>query len=94
MGVNTYLSEDAQPDYEHIAVVRASPEEKEQQIRRTQQFIVRAGEKNSQALERLRRVALSGGNIFEELMQTVKYASLGQITALLYQCGGEYRRSM
>lgn len=94
IGVNTYLSEAGQPDYEHIAVVRASEEEKQQQIARTQQFIARAGYRNSEALERLKKVALSGGNIFEELMETVKYASLGQISRLLYQCGGEYRRSM
>ena len=91
VGVNTYLSEAGQPDYEHIAVVRASAEEKKGQIRRTRTFIERAGKKNRDALERLQQVALSGGNIFEELMETVKYASLGQITALLYQCGGEYR---
>lgn len=94
VGVNTYLSDVGQPDYEHIAVVRATTEEKEGQIKRTREFICRAGAKNAEALERLRQIALSGGNIFAELMETVKYASLGQITAVLYQCGGEYRRSM
>ncbi len=94
IGVNTYMSESGQPDYEHIEVIRASDEEKRNQIQRTQQFIWRAGPSNAEALERLRKVALTGGNIFEELMETVKYASLGQITRTLYQCGGEYRRSM
>ena len=41
-----------------------------------------------------RVVALEGGNIFEELMNTVRYASLGQITRTLYAVGGQYRRSM
>jgi methylmalonyl-CoA mutase len=94
IGVNTFVSDKAAPDYEHIQVVRATEEEKQSQIARTEAFIERAGDKNSTALEGLRKVALSGGNIFEELMETVKYASLGQITHLLYECGGEYRRSM
>ncbi len=94
IGVNTFLSESGQPDYEHIEVVRATEKEKNNQIRRAKEFITRAGSQNKEALERLRTVALTGGNIFEELMETVKYASLGQITHLLYQCGGEYRRSM
>ncbi len=94
IGVNTYMSDEGQPDYEHIEVIRATEEEKQSQIARVEAFIERAGDTNTEALESLRRVALSGGNIFAELMETVKYASLGQITHLLYQCGGQYRRSM
>lgn len=90
IGVNTFQGEDEQ---KATSVVRATDEEKQQQIARTAAFIQRAGAKNQEALERLRKVVLSGGNIFEELMETVKYASLGQISALLYACGGEYRRS-
>ncbi len=94
IGVNTFTSPGGQVDYEHIEVIRASEEEKENQIARTQAFIKRHGKKNQEALEALAHVALSGENIFEELMETVKYCSLGQITHLLYTCGGEYRRSM
>ena len=47
-----------------------------------------------QALARLREAALSGGNIFAELMRTVRVASLGQITRVLYDVGGKYRRTM
>lgn len=94
IGVNTFLSEESETDYEHIEVIRATEEEKERQIKRTEEFITRAGSKNQVALERLREVALSGENIFEELMETVKYCSLGQISKLLYECGGQYRRSM
>jgi methylmalonyl-CoA mutase len=46
------------------------------------------------ALERLQEVARSGGNVFGELMETVKVATLGEISAALYGVGGEYRRSM
>jgi methylmalonyl-CoA mutase len=93
IGVNTYVGEE-KFDYEHMEVIRATEEEKQHQINTTKYFIDGAGEKNQQALDRLQQVALSGGNIFEELMETVKVASLGQISHVLYRCGGEYRRSM
>ena len=39
-------------------------------------------------------VARERGNIFAELMETVKSSSLGQISSALYGVGGEYRRNM
>ena len=42
----------------------------------------------------LQEVARQGGNVFEELMETVKVASLGQITDALFNVGGQYRRNM
>ncbi len=47
-----------------------------------------------EALERLQKVALSGDNVFSELMNTVRTCSLGQITQALYDVGGQYRRNM
>ena len=46
------------------------------------------------ALAQLQEVARQGGNVFEELMETVKVASLGQITDALFNVGGQYRRNM
>ena len=46
------------------------------------------------ALARLREVARARGNVFEALMDAVKFASLGQISGALYEVGGEYRRNM
>ena len=46
------------------------------------------------ALAKLKAVAINGGNVFAELMETVKVASLGQITDALFEVGGQYRRSM
>jgi methylmalonyl-CoA mutase len=51
-------------------------------------------QKAPQALKHLKEVALYGGNIFEELIETVRVASLGQITEALYEIGGRYRRNM
>jgi methylmalonyl-CoA mutase len=46
------------------------------------------------ALKRLQQVALAGGNVFEELMETAKVCTLGQITDALFAVGGQYRRNM
>jgi methylmalonyl-CoA mutase len=64
------------------------------QINRLNQFKIRNHEKSEAALQKLKAVALSNGNIFEELLSTVNFASLGQITNLLYEVGGKYRRNM
>ncbi|MDW8016143.1 MAG: methylmalonyl-CoA mutase family protein, partial [Bacteroidia bacterium] len=69
-------------------------EEKEQQIRNLKAFQQRNADKAPQALKTLQEVALSGGNTFAALMETVKVASLGQISAALYEVGGRYRRNM
>ena len=39
-------------------------------------------------------MALEGGNIFAELMTTVRHASLGEITDALFEVGGSYRRNV
>jgi methylmalonyl-CoA mutase len=75
-------------------LARGTEEEKQSQLRRLKEFHQRNSDNAPAALERLYRVALSGGNIFEELMETVKYCSLGQITDTLFKAGGQYRRNM
>ncbi len=45
-------------------------------------------------LKRLQETAIRNENLFDELMETVKYCSLGQITHALYEVGGQYRRNM
>ena len=64
------------------------------QINRLNKFKERNSTKSAEALQRLKAVALNNENIFEELLSTVNYASLGQITNLLYEVGGKYRRNM
>lgn len=49
---------------------------------------------SAQILKRLQEVAIKNGNVFEELMEAVKYCSLGQITEALFEVGGQYRRNM
>jgi methylmalonyl-CoA mutase len=57
-------------------------------------FHSRNADQAPEALARLQKAALSGDNIFAELMETVKCCSLGQITGALYDVGGQYRRNM
>ncbi len=75
-------------------LARATREEKEQQILNLRAFHELNREKAPAALQRLQATAMSGGNIFAELMETVKVASLGQITQALFAVGGKYRRNM
>ncbi|MDN7244778.1 fused isobutyryl-CoA mutase/GTPase IcmF [Planococcus shenhongbingii] len=94
IGVNTYLNPNPQSDADINAmeIARATTEEKETQIANLRAFQERNA--SDEALAHLKHVAKSGGNIFEELMETVKVASLGQITTALYEVGGQYRRNM
>ncbi|MDQ0428293.1 methylmalonyl-CoA mutase [Planomicrobium stackebrandtii] len=94
IGVNTYLNPNPQSDDDINAmeIARATVEEKETQINNLRAFQERND--SAEALERLKQAAKTGGNIFEELMETVKVASLGQITTALYEVGGQYRRNM
>jgi methylmalonyl-CoA mutase len=75
-------------------LARDSEAEKNDQINRLQAFQNRNKAKSAECLKRLRDVALTGGNIFEELLTSVRYCSLGQITEVLYEVGGRYRRNM
>ncbi|NGQ96230.1 methylmalonyl-CoA mutase [Brevibacillus sp. SYP-B805] len=94
IGVNTFINPNASEEDYEIELARATEEEKEQQIRNLRAFQERNRDKAPAALRRLQEVAVSGGNIFAELMETVKVASLGQISAALYEVGGQYRRNM
>ncbi|MBL0386617.1 methylmalonyl-CoA mutase family protein [Tumebacillus sp. ITR2] len=97
IGVNTYLNPATlADDYEapKIELARATKEEKELQINNLREFHAAHADTSAQKLQNLQEVAVSGGNVFAELMETVRHCSLGQITRALYQVGGQYRRNM
>lgn len=96
IGVNTFLNPNppGEEELNNMKLARATKEEKELQIRNLREFQERNKDRVDEALERLKEVATSGGNIFAELMETVKVASLGQITKALYEVGGQYRRNV
>lgn len=94
IGVNTFLNKKGSPTVLPGEVIRSTTEEKEQQIQNLKAFKHRNEGKSKAALLQLQQVAINNGNLFEELMETVKYCSLGEITNALYQVGGQYRRNM
>ena len=95
IGVNTFLSgHDASEAHANVALIRSTEEEKQDQVAAVRAFQQRHAAEAPAALARLQRVAAAGGNVFAELMETVKVCSLGQVSRALYQVGGQYRRNV
>ena len=94
IGVNTFLNKKGSPTILPTEVIRSTTGEKEQQIQNLQAFWKRNEAVAFDQLNKLKTVAINNGNLFTELMETVKYCSLGQITHALYEVGGQYRRNM
>jgi methylmalonyl-CoA mutase len=94
VGVNTFLSKNGSPTIIPTEVIRSTTEEKEFQISTLNAFKQRHADNSDEALKRLQHVAVNNGNLFAEMMETVKHCSLGQISRALYEVGGQYRRSM
>jgi len=94
IGVNTFLNKKGSPTVLPSEVIRSTTEEKEQQIQNLYAFWKRNETKSAAALASLKQTAKQNDNLFEALMEAVKYCSLGQITHALYEVGGQYRRNM
>jgi methylmalonyl-CoA mutase len=97
IGVNTFLNPKVlEGSYERpeIELIRASYDEKDDQLTRLAHFRQRGEASRETALRNLALAVMEGRNIFAELMHTVRHASLGEIAETLYQVGGRYRRSM
>ncbi|HEV2481308.1 MAG TPA: methylmalonyl-CoA mutase family protein [Puia sp.] len=94
VGVNTFLAKNGSPTVLPGEVIRSTKEEKDQQIGNLEAFKARNNVRSAALLQRLKEVAVTDGNLFAELMETVKYCSLGEITNALYEVGGQYRRNM
>jgi len=94
VGVNTFLDPKGSPTIIPEEVIRSTTEEKEFAIKTLLDFQGYNSTDAPEALEALKTASIEGGNIFDELMEAVKYCSLGQISNALYQVGGQYRRNM
>jgi methylmalonyl-CoA mutase len=94
IGVNTFLSSTGSPTVIPAEVIRATETEKEYQIAMLQALHARYAGEEEAVLNQLKQVAVHHGNVFTELMEVVKYCSLGQITHALFEVGGQYRRNM
>mgnify|MGYP006188606763 CR=1 FL=1 len=94
IGVNTFLSSKGSPTVVPREVIRATEEEKQFQISTLQTLHQLHEQKVSELLNSLQEAAIKNQNLFERLMEATKYCSLGQITAALFEVGGQYRRNM
>ena len=102
IGVNTYLPKDHAGEIATtIELIRSSEEEKGQQIanvegfRRARNAVIAETDPTAEgSLAQLQQTARDRRNIFANLVEAVKYNSLGQISHALYEVGGEYRRNM
>jgi methylmalonyl-CoA mutase len=94
VGVNTFISKEGSPFEIPKELIRSTREAKDRQIANVRAFQERNHEAAQVSLAELQRVAVQGGNVFAQLMQTAKVASLGQMSQALYEVGGQYRRNM
>ena len=94
IGVNTFLSSKGSPTIEPKEVIRASEEEKQYQISMLNELHKMHADKVPGLISELQQAAVQNKNMFEQLMEVCKYASLGQITKSLFEVGGQYRRNM
>ncbi|WP_271765107.1 methylmalonyl-CoA mutase family protein [Aquimarina algiphila] len=94
IGVNTFLSSKGSPTVTPGEVIRATEEEKQYQITMLNELQKGNTDVTAELLKDLQQKAISNQNIFEALMEVCKKCSLGQITASLFEVGGQYRRNM
>ncbi|MCW2608608.1 MAG: methylmalonyl-CoA mutase, large subunit, partial [Frankiales bacterium] len=96
IGVNTFLAPQGPDDGtpQTVELARATEDEKRSQLTRLADFQERNREQAPAALKALQEAATSGGNVFAALMDAVRVASLGQVSAAFFEVGGQYRRSV
>ncbi|MFZ9582793.1 MAG: methylmalonyl-CoA mutase family protein, partial [Crocinitomicaceae bacterium] len=94
IGVNTFLSSKGSPTVLPKEVIRATEEEKQYQIGMLEQLHRTHGATAQEHIRKIQDAAIKNQNMFEQLMEACKYASLGQITDALFEVGGQYRRNM
>ncbi|RZJ67478.1 MAG: methylmalonyl-CoA mutase [Flavobacterium sp.] len=94
IGVNTFLSSKGSPTVVPMEVIRATEEEKQYQINMLDNLHKANAGKEDELIATVQEAAIQNKNIFEQLMETAKVCSLGQITSALFEVGGQYRRNM
>jgi methylmalonyl-CoA mutase len=94
IGVNTFLSSKGSPTILPKEVIRATEEEKEAQIKTVENVQKAYETEGKAALRKLQEAAIKNENMFAVLMEATKYCSLGQLTAAMFEVGGQYRRNM
>ncbi len=94
IGVNTFRNPHGDPVPAKIELARSSEAEKQSQLVRLGAFHALHAQEAPAVLAKLKATVIANGNVFAELMHTVRVCSLGQITNALFEVGGQYRRNM
>jgi len=94
IGVNTFRNPHGEPVPDKLMLARSTDEEKQSQLARLADFHARNAGAAPAAIAKLKQTVIDNGNVFAELVNTVRVCSLGQITNALFDVGGQYRRSM
>ena len=94
IGVNTFLSKEGSPTLVPGEVIRATQDEKQQQLTNLGALHTMSETKAGEAISEVQRAAMSGEDIFDVLMEACKWCSLGQLTEAMFEVGGAYRRNM
>ena len=94
IGVNTFKSPQANEVPQKIELARSTDDEKQNQLKRLNDFHARHAAASSAMLKQLQQAVIANENVFAVLMDAVRVCSLGQITNALFEVGGQYRRNM
>ena len=93
VGVNMFKNPNGDVPGE-IELARSDQNEKNDQIERLADFHRRHSHEAPAALEKVRSCAIKNENVFAALIEAVEVCSLGQLTDVLFQVGGQYRRNL
>ena len=100
IGVNTFHDPDTlnlsadDADSFNMDVTRSDEEEKKMVINRNIKFRESHLSEAKKGIERLKKAAREGGNLFEVMMDVVEHCTVGQVTEALFETGGQFRRNM
>jgi len=94
VGVNMFRNPSPEHGFGTVALARSTEEERQSQLARLKDFHQRHAAESGPMLARLQQAVLRDENVFAVLMDAVRCCSLGQITAALFEVGGQYRRNM
>ncbi len=93
VGVNTFHNPSGEEHHE-IELARSDDAEKNDQIQRLADFQSRHANYSAEALKQVRDAAIANENVFAALIDAVPFCSLGQLTGVLFEVGGQYRRNL
>jgi len=94
IGVNTFLAKNGSPTLTPGEVIRAESEEKEAQLAQVERLHTGYAAEAQEAISAVKSAAIAGSNVFESLISSAKFCTLGQLSEALFEVGGAYRRNM